>query len=155
MSATWFWAIVSLITVMALTFVPAVGPFVLAPLASMVIGAAAARAVTGVQASALGPATTAGAIAGIGALLASIVAFALLGFGMGLDPWMQAFVRNSEPHPEARIPYEWIAPLGAALGGFAGLAMGLINLALSSLGGTIMGLWSGGRPLRSLTTAIQ
>jgi len=74
---------------------------------------------------------------------------------MGLDPSIQKFVRNSEPHPEARVPIEWMAPLGAAVGGFAGFAMGLINLDLSSLGGTIIGLWNGARLPRSVTTAVR
>lgn len=155
MVTRWVWAMVSLVSVLALMFVRGAGPLLLGPLASLVIGALAARAAVRGQNAALGRASTAGAIAGIGALLATIVAFALLGHGLGLDPSIQDFVRTSEPHPEARVPHEWIAPLGAALGGVAGLAMGLINLALSSLGGTIMGLWSGAQPSPSVGQTIR
>lgn len=42
--------------------------------------------------------------------------------------------RPAEPHPEARIPLAWIAPLAGAGGLLGGLLLGLGNLALAAIG---------------------
>ena len=56
---------------------------------------------------------------------------------------MQETIRNSEPHPEARVPYEWMGPL-AALGGIVGgFLFGLFDLVLLVVGGLIAGLLYG------------
>jgi hypothetical protein len=85
----------------------------------------------------------AGAVAGLGALLAGVVAFTVLGSLFAGDPAVQEFVRASEPHPEARLPYAWIPLLGAALGGLVGLGVGLFHLVLATLGGLAVGVLSG------------
>ncbi len=85
-------------------------------------------------------ATALAAIAGAGALLASMVAFLFLGTVLGNIPAIQELIRNSEPHAEARVPYEWIPGLAAVLGGLVGFGIGILNLLLSTIGGLITAL---------------
>jgi hypothetical protein len=85
----------------------------------------------------------AGAIAGLGALVAAFVAFTVLGAVLGTDPALQDLVRSSEPHPEARVPYEWIPSLGGAPGGLVGLGVGLMQLVLAAFGGLVVGRVTG------------
>jgi hypothetical protein len=150
MSRNWLWAAGAFGLVLVATLVPGVGPPLLAPVAALGIGAAAAWSRRHAAYGTLGQAAGAGLVAGVGGLLASLAVFTVLGFVLGGDPAVQEFVRASEPHPEARLPYGWIAPLGAALGGFVGLGVGLANLALSAIGGLVAGMLGGARSSRSL-----
>jgi hypothetical protein len=114
----------------------------LAPFAALVIGAAAGwwvarspyedSAVSGAKA---------GAMVGLAALLGSIVGLAVLAYFFGNIPEVQQYIQASEPHPEARIPLDWIAPLGALAGVVVGLILGLFDLALSALAGWIAGIF--------------
>jgi hypothetical protein len=81
----------------------------------------------------------AGAIVGAGALLGSIVGLAVLALFVGNIPEVQTYVQNSEPNPEARIPTEWIAPLGALAGVVVGFIVGLFDLILSAVAGFVAG----------------
>jgi hypothetical protein len=150
LSSKWFWGVVAFAIVMAVGFVPRVGVLVLAPVAAILIGGSAAHFVMATRPATLGSALTAGAVAGLGALVATVLAFALFGYGLGLDPEIQEFVRTSEPHPEARLPYDWIAPIGAVLGAFIGIFAGMVNLALAALAGLVVGWFSVPAPSRSL-----
>lgn len=132
--------IVGLVTPFELVGVP------LAPIAALVLGAIAgwwvvkSRMEYGAgEGDAVRSATRAGAAVGIGALLGSILGLAVLATWMGNIPELQTWVQNSEPHPEARIPSEWIAPLGALAGVVVGLIVGVLDLALSTLAGWIAG----------------
>ena len=154
MSHPWLWATGACALVFAVSLVPGVGLVVLAPLTALVVGAAATRVRLHEGQATLGPAVSAALIVGLGALVASVAAAVLLGFALGSDPAVQELVRASEPHPEARLPYAWIAPLAATLGGFAGLALGLCNLALAAFGGLLAALAGGARPSRSLREAV-
>ena len=149
-SAYWLWAAGAFVLVLAATMLPTIGVVVAAPLASLAIGAGAAWWVRGAPGATAGRATAAAAMAGTGALLASMAAFTVFGFALGSDPGVQEFIRGSEPHPEARIPYAWIAPLGAFGGALVGLGVGLINLVLAGIGGLLAGIGSSrasaGRP---------
>ena len=60
-----------------------------------------------------------------GALTGAVIGLVALGWIAGRYPAFQELVRNSEPNPEARLPYDWIAPLGAATGGVIGCLSGL------------------------------
>src|SRR5688572_18180767 len=105
----------------------------LAPLAALVIGATAGWWVVRPQdEDAPVNGVKAGAAAGVGAMLGSIVGLALLALWIGNIPEVQAYIQNSEPHPEARIPSEWIAPLGALAGVAVGFIVGLFDLVLST-----------------------
>jgi hypothetical protein len=155
MSHTWYWATGAFVLVLAATLVPgAVGFLVLAPLAALAVGAAAAWVRVRRDHASLGHAVSTATGVGLGALGGSVCAALLVGFVLGSDPVVQELVRASEPFPEARLPYAWIAPLAAALGGFAGLALGLFDLALAALGGVLGGLAAGARPTRPLREAI-
>jgi hypothetical protein len=83
---------------------------------------------------------SAGVIAGSGALLGSIVGLAVLALVIGNIPEVQEAVRASEPHAEARIPTSLIAPLAALGGVIGGFVLGLVDLALSAIGGLVAAL---------------
>jgi hypothetical protein len=116
----------------------------LAPLAALVIGAAAGWLVSRRSGeSAAGSGARAGAIVGAGALLGSVVGLAVLALFVGNIPEVQAYVQTSEPNPEARIPTDWVAPLGALAGVVVGFLVGLFDLALSAVAGWIAGVFRG------------
>lgn len=108
----------------------------LAPIAGLIIGMYAGwRAARGHIPSGAGDGLRAGALVGLGALLGSVIALTVMAAVIGSLPGVQDAVRLSEPHPEARIPVEMIAPLAALGGVVGGLALGLVELALAALGG--------------------
>jgi hypothetical protein len=112
----------------------------LAPVVALVFGAIAGwwlAATRGEHTAQSG--VQAGGIVGLAALLGSIIGLAVLALWVGNIPEVQTFVQNSEPHPEARIPTEWIAPLGALAGVVVGFFAGLFDLALSALAGWAAG----------------
>lgn len=126
-------AVIAFVIVAATSAVQLLG-LPLAPLAALALGAlagwwAAAEGDGGWRA-ALG----AGAVVGAGALLGAVVGLAVPALIAGSLPDVQAFVQASEPHPEARIPLAWIAPLAGAGGLLGGLLLGLGNLALAAIG---------------------
>jgi hypothetical protein len=139
-ASAWLWIGGAFFFVLAATMLPTVGWVLAAPALSLAIGAAAAWWVRSTPGASATQATMSGAIAGLGALAASLAAFAVYGWLFGNDPAIQEWIRNSEPMPEARIPYDWFAPLGVPAGMFIGLAAGLINLALAAIGGLFVGL---------------
>ena len=108
----------------------------LAPLTALLIGALAGwRAARLHVEGAAAWGVKAGAIVGVGALLGSIVVLVVLATALGSQGSIQDYIRASEPHPEARIPVEAIAPLAAAGGAVTGLLLGLGDLVLSAIGG--------------------
>ena len=132
--ATLSFIIVALATPFELFGVP------LAPLAALVLGAGAGWWIAGARrGQAAENGAKAGALVGVGALLGSIVGLAVLALWIGNIPEVQTFVQNSEPHPEARIPNEWVAPLGALAGVVVGLGAGLFDLVLSVVAGWVAG----------------
>src|SRR5688572_15624725 len=138
MSRIWYWTTGAFVLVLVATLVPGVvGLIVLAPLAALAVGAAAAWVRVHSEHATLGQAISTATTVGFGTLAASVVASLLLGLVLGSDPAIQDFVRASEPYPEARLPFAWIPPLAAMLGGLAGLSLGLLNLALAALGGVL------------------
>ena len=139
-ASAWLWIAGTFIFVLAATMLPTVGWMVTAPLVSLALGAAAAWWVRSTPGATTLQATLSGAIAGVGALAASVVAFAVYGWLFGADPTIQEWIRSSEPNPGARIPYDWIAPLGASAGAFVGLAAGVLNLVLAAIGGLLVEL---------------
>ena len=139
-ASAWLWMAGTFIFVLAATMLPTIGWMLAAPLVSLALGAAAAWWVRSTPGATTLQATTSGAIAGVGALAASVVAFAMYGWLVGADPTIQEWIRSSEPNPAARIPYDWVAPLGASTGAFIGLAAGVLNLVLAAIGGLLMEL---------------
>jgi hypothetical protein len=153
-SSKWFWAATGFVLVLAVTLVPGIGFPLLGPLTALIVGGAAAWVVLHQPDGASRQATMAGVAAGVGALVASVVAFAVLGYLLGSLPGVQEMVRASEPYPEARLPYDWIAPLGAALGVFAGLVAGAVNLVLAVAGAWLGSLLAGHREARRFRELI-
>ncbi len=137
----WLWFLGAFAVVLGATFVPLIGVHILAPCAALVIGVAAAWWLLQSPGHTISQATALAAIAGVGALLASVVAFVFLGTLLGNAPAIQELIRNSEPHPEARVPYEWIPGLAAGLGGLVGFGIGILNLLLATVGGLITALF--------------
>ncbi len=126
---------IALVAVGAASLVAESGLFTLGPAAAFVVG--------GVAAWRIG--TRGGLIAGLGALAGTALAMTALAVVLGGDPSIRELVRSSEPHPEARIPYELIQPLAAASGLFVGLVIGAGNLVVASIGALIGGLVHGQR----------
>jgi hypothetical protein len=147
------WFVGAFIVVLGATLVPFIGAEVLAPVGSLIVGAVAAWWLLRTPGQTIVQAITVAAIAGIGALLASIVAFVALGAVLGNIPAVQEFVRSTEPNPQARLPYEWIPGLSAALGGMVGFGLGLINLLLAVVGGMVTAVVASPER-RSVTDAI-
>jgi hypothetical protein len=135
----------TILAVLAFIIVAVATPFELfgvplAPIAALIFGAIAGWMVAGTRRSDTGAAgARAGALVGVGALLGSIVGLAVLALWIGNIPEVQTFVQNSEPHPEARIPADWIAPLGALAGVVVGLVVGLFDLIIAAIAGWIAG----------------
>lgn len=105
---------------------------------ALVIGAAAGRqAAAETRSSASVAGAKAGAKVGVGALVGSMIGIAILGLVLVNIPGVPEFIRSSEPHPEARIPYEWMTGLGALTGVVVGFFVGLFDLFLSFVGGLL------------------
>lgn len=112
----------------------------LAPIAALILGAGAGWWVSNTRGEhTAGSGVQAGALVGLGALLGSIFGLAVLALWIGNIPEVQTFVQNSEPHPEARIPTEWVAPLGALAGVVVGFIVGLFDLLVSAVAGGVAG----------------
>jgi hypothetical protein len=135
-----------ILAIVAFILVAAATPFQLAgiplaPLAALVVGAAAGWWLVSARApNAVGSGARAGAVVGIGALLGAIFGLAVLGIVAGNVPAIQDWIRASEPYPDARIPIDLIAPLATVGGILIGLALGLFDLLLSALAGSLAGL---------------
>ncbi|MHB1133510.1 MAG: hypothetical protein ACYC4L_14155 [Chloroflexota bacterium] len=126
----------SFLIVGALSLVPGVGMFGLAPLAAAVIGGYVAwRAARHSGSASRG--TALAVTAGLGAMLGTAVFLAVAATVLGSLPAVQDLIRASEPHPEARLPYEWIAPVAAMGGVVVGLLLGFGNLVLAAFAGFI------------------
>lgn len=149
----WLWFLGAFVAILGVTFVPVMGADILAPGVSLVLGVAAAWWLLRTPGHTAVQATTLSAIVGLGTLLGSVVAFVVLGMVLGNVPAIQELIRNSEPHPEARVPYSWIPGLGATLGGLVGFGIGLVNLLLATIGGLVTALIDSPEP-RSISDAI-
>jgi hypothetical protein len=132
-------AAVALVVVGGITLIPAVGTFVLGPIAAFFMGGLAAALALRSPAVAKGDGGRIALIAGAGAFIGTVAACAALGMILSSFPSIQEAVRMSEPHPEARVPFEWMESLGAAAGTLVGLLVGAANLVLSLVGGLVGG----------------
>ena len=133
-------AAVGLVVVGLAVMVPVIGTFFLAPLGAAVIGAVAAWQASKGADNASRAGLKSGAVVGVGAFIGSVVAISAFATFLGADPAVQEFVRNSEPHPEARIPYELMEPVAAAAGLIIGLIVGAVNFGASTVAGLLAGL---------------
>jgi ABC-type Na+ efflux pump permease subunit len=124
--------------------------FAFIPLIAIAAGVLAGRAAVRQHGGTAGDGALAGLFVGAGVLLGAVVGLTALGAIVGNFPEVQELVRNSEPHPEARLPYDWIAPLGAATGALIGFLSGLTYLVPTTLAGLVAATL--GEPTRRPTT---
>ncbi len=126
------------VVVAVCSLIPYLGWFVIAPIAALAIAAAAGRqAAAATHSGASTAGAKVGALVGLGALIGSMIGLTILVLVLVEIPGVQEAIRNSEPNPQARIPYEWIAPLGALAGVVVGFFVGLFDLVLSVIGGLL------------------
>lgn len=142
----WVLALAAFVIALLTSALQLVGLLV-APLAALALGAAAGWWAAATGADGWKTAARAGLLVGIGALLGAMVGVGLPALLAGSFPGVQEFVQASEPHPEARIATEWIAPLAGLAGLMSGFVLGLGDLALALLGAvTAAALRNSSRP---------
>jgi hypothetical protein len=114
-----------------------VGLFVVMPLVAIVAASFAGYAAWHKPGGSIGDGAIAGFVVGVGVLIGAVIGLTALGWIAGNYPEFQELVRNSEPNPDARIPYDWMAPLGAATGALIGVLSGLTYLVPATLAGLV------------------
>ena len=119
------------------TLIPETGLLVIGPAAALVVGLIAAWSGARAEDGSLGSGVRASLWAGLGALVGTALVVSVLAVVLGGDASIQELVRTSEPHPEARIPYEWIQPIAAATGLLVGILVGIENLVTAAIGGLV------------------
>ena len=135
--------VLALVAVALSNLIPGIGQILLAPLASIIIGAGAgwwASKVLGYGTAGRG--AGAGAIAGIGALLGAVIGFTILLSIFGNTPAFQEGLNQAQQqNPDAQLP-ENLDPstLLGLTGAAGGFCLGLFYLFLSTIGGLIAGL---------------
>lgn len=134
------YAFIALVAVSLVSLVPYFGSFVIAPLIALAVGAVAGRHAAALAGNrTTGQAVRAGSLVGLGALIGSIIGLTLLVLFIVDIPAVQDFIRTSEPNPEARIPSEWLMPLGTLMGIVVGFLAGLFDLVVAVVGGLVAG----------------
>ncbi len=132
--------IVAFIAIVLVSLIPYVGSFVIAPIVALAVGSVAGRQAAALaRTGATSEAAKTGALVGVGALVGSIIGLAILVMFIVDIPAVQEIIRNSEPNVEARIPYEWMVPLGGLTGVVVGFFVGLFDLGLAFVGGLLAG----------------
>jgi hypothetical protein len=144
-------AVLAGVAVLVVSLIPYLGSLVLAPLMVLALSARAGRqAAAESTTDALNQAAKAGTLVGMATLIGSIVGLTLLVVLAVRIPAVQEYIRASEPHPDARIPYAWIVPLGAVAGSIVGFFIGLVDLLLAILCGMCAG-WVADRNRQPVT----
>ena len=138
----WILAILAFVVAALTTAVSLLG-LPLAPLAALALGALAGWWGTG-DGEGWRAALWAGVFVGAGALLGAVAGLAIPALAAGSLPGVQEFVQMSEPHPEARIPAAWIAPLAGLGGLLGGLVLGIGDLVLAAVAAVVAGALRGG-----------
>jgi hypothetical protein len=150
MSRNWFLlATIAFVVVAATSAVQLLG-LPVAPLAALALGALAGWFAAAEGEGGWRAALRAGAVVGAGALLGAVAGLTVPALIAGSLPDVQAYVQASEPHPEARIPTAWIAPLAGVGGVLGGLILGIGDLALAAIGAVgAAALRNSSRPART------
>jgi hypothetical protein len=159
------WTAVAFVLVLAIMVVPGLALTVPAPLAALTLGCLGGLVVTRHQRSTTRQVTVAGLCVGVGALLANVVAFGLIGYVLGSLSAIQDMLRTTLPVAQAQAGTGSIASFGAVAGGLAGFVSGLVDLILAVVGALVGGLladhppaqkrarradWSAAQPLPGL-----
>ncbi len=111
--------------------------FAVMPLVAIVAAAFAGYLAFHRRGGTVGEGAIAGFVVGVGVLIGAVVGMTALGWIAGNYPEFQELVRNSEPNPDARLPYDSIAPLGAVAGALIGFLSGLAYLVPATLAGLV------------------
>ena len=155
-------ALISLVLVALVTAIPFLGPVVLAPLTSLVLGAVAGWWVSRAMGyGTAGRGAGAGAIAGLGALIGSVIGLVLFASMLAQNPELQQSFQEGleqarQEDPNADIPDLNVGALAAIGGSFAGFCFGLFDHFLATIGGLIAGAVSGrNRPPAMATPAAS
>jgi ABC-type Na+ efflux pump permease subunit len=119
------------------------GIFVAIPLVAIIAAGFAGYRALHLPGGTAGDGAIAGFVVGVGVLIGAVIGLAALGWIAGSYPEFQELVRNSEPNPDARLPYEWIAPVGAAAGALIGFLSGLTYIVPATLAGLATGVLGG------------
>jgi hypothetical protein len=119
------------------------GLFVAMPLVALVAATFAGYVTFHRPGGTAGVGAFAGFVVGVGTLVGAVIGLTALGWIAGNYPEFQELVRNSEPNPDARLPYDWIAPLGAATGALIGFLSGLTYLVPATIAGLVTAALSG------------
>jgi hypothetical protein len=133
---------IGLIVVLAVAFIPAVGPLICGPLVAVIIGTAAGY--YGVRWSAGTPGISrgvlAGTLSGVGMLLGAVIAYTIL-FGMvRSNPMFQEQIQEAlRRQPDAQIDPAALDTLVGIVGPIAGFCFGILNLLIGLAFGTLGG----------------
>lgn len=136
--------LIALISVIAVSFIPAVGPLVCGPGAAAIIGGVAGY--MGVRWSAanagIGTGVLAGTLAGVGAFIGSLIFFVVaVGLLINNPDFERQLQESLRQQQGAQVDPADVSTLMGAVGPIAGFCFGifnlLISLALGALGGWI------------------
>jgi hypothetical protein len=139
-SRAFTYAVLALVIVAVVSLLPYFGSFLIAPLVALALGAMVGqRAAVGAGNRTTAEAARAGSLVGLGALVGSIVGLTILVLFVVDIPAVQDYIRASEPNPEARIPYDWMVPLGTLMGIVVGFLAGLFDLVCAVVASLVAG----------------
>ncbi|MGB9752388.1 hypothetical protein [Roseiflexus castenholzii] len=136
-------ALISIVAVVGFSFIPAVGVFCCGPLASMALGALAGY--IGVRWSGptagVGSGTLAGSVAGVGALIGSVIFWVIAIIIAQSDPVLldQIIRQVEEQQPASGLTGDDIRNLITIMGPVMGFCAGLIHLLFAALLGALGG----------------
>jgi hypothetical protein len=111
--------------------------FVVMPLVAIVLASFAGYRAWHKRGGTVADGAIAGFVVGVGVLIGAVIGLTALGWIAGNYPEFQELVRNSEPNPDAQLPYDWIAPLGAVTGALIGFLAGLTYLVPATIAGLV------------------
>jgi hypothetical protein len=134
------WTAVAFVLVLTIMLVPGLALTVPAPLAALMLGCLGGLLITQHPGSTTRQVLVAGSSVGVGALLANMLAFGLIGYVLASLPAIQDMLQTAVFQIGTAGSPGLMAPLGAAAGGFAGFVSGVVDLILAVVGALVGGL---------------
>ena len=133
---------IGLIVVLAVAFIPAVGPLICGPLVAVIVGTVAGF--YGVRWSAGTPGISrgvlAGTLAGVGMLLGAVIAYTILVGMVRTNPVFQQQLQEAlRRQPDAQIDPAALDTLVGIVGPVAGFCFGILNLLIALAFGALGG----------------
>ncbi|MEO7910483.1 MAG: hypothetical protein ABIV47_12615 [Roseiflexaceae bacterium] len=134
--------VIGLIVVLAVAFIPAVGPIICGPLVAVIIGAVAGF--YGVRWSAGTPGISrgvlAGTLAGVGMLLGAVIAYTILVGMARSNPMFQEQIQEAlRRQPNAQIDPAALNTIVGIMGPAVGFCFGILNLLIALAFGALGG----------------